>query len=377
MCACSSSNICLQRFAGARLKQELLTLQAQLNERRQAEPVHAVVLHAGQQLACTISTAAVASEPLPAEAVPPCGDLATPLEVSAAAAAGHMTGATALLVGEPAASPMMLDGLDVVSAFRSPAPLALTAVASNGPAGPVGEDAISPTASMAGFGSPIASPSPTTAAATTDLTLQDAVRSDFGSTTPSALSTTAVANTGADSDVITAAIEASSSATAAGPPAATAAFRAPTAALSAAIVPGNESAELADPGTTLPEEPSTSLHAMAPAGPQETATPALLSDAMSPFGGSGPDPDTPHSMTMSEFCEGFLREGQCSPWTPGPAAATASSPPVSVGPVAAPGGQHASPPAGPPAVIVEAAGFGSPIATAAPTTAAAANGNDC
>ena len=283
----------LQRFAGARLKQELLTLQAQLNERQQAEPVHAVALPAGQEVACTINTAASASEPPPAEAVPSCGDVGTPLEVSAApaasAAAEHMTGATALLTGELTASSMVLDDLDVVPALRSPASLALTAVASSGPAAPVEEDAASPSTSMAGFGSPIASPPSTTAAAT-------------------------------------------------------------TAALPAAAVLGDGSAELADPDSTLPEEPSTSLHAMAPAGPQESAMPALRSDDVSPFGGTDPDSGTP-----------------------GPAAVIAAGPPVNAGPVgppAAPGDPHAAPPADP-----AVRGFGSPIALAAPTTAAAATGN--
>ncbi|KAL0018833.1 hypothetical protein WJX77_008429 [Trebouxia sp. C0004] len=262
----------------ARLKQELLTLQAQLNERQQAESVHVVAPPASQQSACTTTTAAVASEPSPAEAVLSCRHVATPLEVSAAAAAGHVTGATALLAGEPMASPMMLDGLDVVSALRSPASLPLTAAASNGPAAPVGEDAASPT-SMAGFGSPTASPSSTTAAAIT------------------------------------------------------------------AAVLGDETAELADPDRILPEEPSTRLHMMAPAGPQDSSMPTLCSDIMSPVGGTGPESGTP-----------------------GLAAVIASSPPVSAGPVGQP---HAGPPADP-AVSVEA-GFGSPIATAAPTTAAVAN----
>ncbi|DBA76101.1 TPA: hypothetical protein ACH3X1_009845 [Trebouxia sp. C0004] len=180
------------------------------------------------------------------------------------------------------ASPMMLDGLDVVSALRSPAPLPLTAAASNGPAAPVREDAASPT-SMAGFGSPIASPS---------------------STIVSPSSTTA-------------------------------------AAITAAAVLGNETAELACLDTFLPEEPSTRLHAMAPSGPQDSA----ISGVVSPFGGSGPESGTP-----------------------GLAGVTASSPPVSAGPVDHP---RAGPPADP-AVSVEA-GFGSPIATAAPTTAAVAN----
>jgi len=289
--------MCWQHFVGARVKRELLTLQAQLEERRQAESVHAVALPAGQQVACTTSTAAVASEPPPSEAVPSCGDVATPLEESvaaaAAAAAEHMTGATALLAGEPTASPMVLDALDVVPALRSPATLAVTAVASNGPAAPVGEDAASLTASTAGFGSPIASPSSTIAAAT-------------------------------------------------------------TASLPTAAVLGNESAELADPGTILPDEPSTSLHTMAPAGPHDSASPALRSDGATPFGGTDPDSGTP-----------------------GLAAVTASSPAVSAGPVgpsADPGDPHAGPPADP--AVSGEAGFGSPIATAAPTTAAAATGND-
>ncbi len=277
-------------------------LQTQLNVRQQAEPVHAVALPADQQVVCTISTAGVTSEPPPAEAVPSCGNVATPLEVSAAApaasaapaaAAEHMTGATALLAGEPTASPMVLDALDVVPALRSPATLAVTAVASNGPAAPVGEDAASLTASTAGFGSPIASPSSTIAAAT-------------------------------------------------------------TASLPTAAVLGNESAELADPGTILPDEPSTSLHTMAPAGPHDSASPALRSDGATPFGGTDPDSGTP-----------------------GLAAVTASSPAVSAGPVgpsADPGDPHAGPPADP--AVSGEAGFGSPIATAAPTTAAAATGND-
>ena len=328
MCACSLSNIFWQRFAGARLQQELLALQAQLSERRQAEPVPDVALPAGQQVAYTISTAEAASEPPPAELVPSCSDVATPLEVSAAGAAstaGYMTGATALLTGEPTASPIVLDDLDVVPALRSPAPLALTAVASDGPAAPVGEAGASSGTSMTGFGSPIASPSSATAAAT-------------------------------------------------------------TAALPVAAVLGNESAQLADPGTILPQEPSTSLHAMALAGPQESATPALRMDAMSPFGASGLDSDTPHSVTFTEFCEEFLREAQCSPWTPGPAAVIGATPPIDAGPDGPPtglGDQYAGPPAlgdqyaGPPAdpaVRVEA-GFGSPIASDAPTTVAAATGN--
>ena len=282
-------------FAGARVKRELLTLQAQLEERRQAEPMHAVALPADQEVTYTISTAAAASEPPLAEAVPACGDLATPYEVSVAApatsaAAEHMIGATALLAEEPAASPMVLDGLDGVPALRSPAPLVLTAEASSGPAAPVGEDAVSPSASLAGFGSPIASP---TAAATTT-------------------------------------------------------------ALSAAAVLGDEKAELAEPASCLPEEPSTSLHAMAPAGPQESATPALCSDDVSLFGGTDPDSNTP-----------------------GPAAVIAAGPPVNtspVGPSADPSDQNAAPPADPP--VSGEAGFGSPIAlAAAPTTAVAATGN--
>ncbi|DBA76100.1 TPA: hypothetical protein ACH3X1_009844 [Trebouxia sp. C0004] len=66
----------------ARLKQELLTLQAQLNERQQAESLHVVAPPASQQIACTTNTATVASEPSPAEAVLSCGDVATSLEVS-------------------------------------------------------------------------------------------------------------------------------------------------------------------------------------------------------------------------------------------------------------------------------------------------------
>ncbi|KAL0027993.1 hypothetical protein WJX79_009296 [Trebouxia sp. C0005] len=124
--ACDSSVEC------ARLKQELLTLQAQLNDRQQAEPVHAVAPPAGQQIVYTTSTEAVALEPLPAEAVPSCGDAATPFEVSAPpAASGHMTGATALVAGEPTAPPMMVDG-------------------------------------QAGFGSPIVTAAPTTVAAATE-----------------------------------------------------------------------------------------------------------------------------------------------------------------------------------------------------------------
>jgi len=282
----------LRRFVGARVKQELLALQAQLNEMQQAEPVHDVALLASQEVACTISTAAVASATTPAEAVSSQSDVATPLEVPVAAAsapAEHMTGATAFLAGEPTASPMVLDGLDMVPALRRPVPLALTPVASSGPAAPLGEDAVSPSASLAGFGSPIASP---TAAAT-------------------------------------------------------------TAALPAAAVLSDEKAELADPASCLPEEPSTSLHAMAPAGPQESAMPALRTDDVSPFGQTDPDSGTP-----------------------GPAGVTAASPAVGVGPVgpsADPGDQHAAPPADPP-VSVES-GFGSPMALVTPTTAAAAIGN--
>ena len=286
--------MCWQHFVGARVKRELLTLQAQLEERRQAESVHAVALPAGQQVACTTSTAAVASEPPPSEAVPSCGDVATPLEESvaaaaAAAAAEHMTGATALLAGEPTASPMVLDDLDVVPALRSPAPLTLTPVASSGPAAPVGEDAASPSASLAGFGSPIAPPSSPTAVATTAVVL-------------------------------------------------------------AVAVLGDEKTELADPDTTLPEEPSTSLHAMAPAGAQESAMPALRSDAMSPLGGTDPDSGNP-----------------------GPAAVIAASPAVGVG-LVGPSADHGDQHAAPPAIHVES-GFGSPIATAAPTTVVAATGN--
>ncbi len=283
----------LQHFAGARVKHELLTLQAQLEERRQAESVHAVALPAGQEVTYTINTAAAVSEPQPAEAVPSCGNVATTLEVSAAPAAAaveHITDATALLAGEPIASPMVLDGMDVP--LRSPGSLAFTPMASGGPAAPVREDAASPSTSMAGFGSPITSPTSPTAAAT-------------------------------------------------------------TAAVPAAAVLGNEKTELADPDSTLPEEPSTRLHVMAPAGPQESAMPALCSADVSPFGGTDPDSGTP-----------------------GPAAVTAASPAVGVdpvGPSADPGDQHAAPPADPP-VGVEAS-FGSPMALVAPTTAAAATGN--
>jgi len=273
------------------VKHELLTLQAQLEERRRDESVHAVAFPAGQEVTYTISTAAAASEPQPAEAVPLCGDVATPLEVSApgaSAAAEHMNGATALLAGEPTASPMVLHGLDVVPALRSPAPLAPTAVASNAPAAPVEEAAASSSASLAGFGSPIASP---TAAAT-------------------------------------------------------------TAALPAAAVLGDEKAELADPDSTLPEEPSTSLHAMEPAGPHHTAMPVPGSDDVSPFGKTDPDSRNP-----------------------APAAVTAASPAVGVGPVgpsADPGDQHVAPPADPP--VSGEAGFGSPIFNSAATSAAAATG---
>ncbi|DBA84279.1 TPA: hypothetical protein ACH3X2_006336 [Trebouxia sp. C0005] len=281
--ACDNSIEC------ARLKQELLTLQAQLNERQQAEPVHAVAPPAGQQIVYTTSTEAVALEPLPAEAVPSCGDAATPVEVSAPpSTAGHMTGATALVAGEPTASPMMVDGQAAVPAFRSPPPLALTAVSSTGPAAPVEEDAASPSTSMAGFGSPTASPS-STAAAT-------------------------------------------------------------NAALPAAAVLGDGVAELADPDTTLPQEPGTSLHTRAPAGPQECAMLPLRCDDVSAFGGT--DPDT---------------------GTPGPVAVIAASRPVNAGPVGPPA-NSGDPPAGPPAdpAVSGEAGFGSPIATAAPTTVAAA-----
>ena len=295
MYTCSLSNICLQCFAGARLKHQLLTLQAQLHERQQAESVHALALPASQEAACATSTASAASESLPAEALPSCGDVATPLGVSAtpvaSAAAEHRIGAAALLAGEPTAFPMVLDDLDVVPALKSPASLALALVAPHGPAAPVREDAASPSTSMAGFGSPIASPS-STAAAT-------------------------------------------------------------TAALSAAAMLGDEKTELAEPDSDLPEEPSTSLHAMAPAGPQESAMPALCSNDVSPFGGNEPDSGTP-----------------------GPATVTAASPAVnlgSVGPSADPGDQHAAPLADPP-VRVEAS-FGSPIAAAAPTTAVTATGN--
>ena len=290
MYTCSSNNICLQCFAGARLSHQLLTLQAQPDDKRQAEAVHAVALPASQEDACTISTAATALETTPAEAVSSHSDVATPLMVSAtttSAAAEHVTDATALLAGEPTASPIVLGDLDVASALRSPVPLAPASVASSGPAAPVGEDAASPSASLTGFGSPIVSPSSTAAATTT--------------------------------------------------------------ALPDAAVLSNEKAELAEPDTTLPEEPCTSLHAMAPAGPHESAMPAL-----SPFGGTDPDSNTP-----------------------GPAAVIAAGPPVNtspVGPSADPSDQNAAPPADPP--VSGEAGFGSPIAlAAAPTTAAAAIGH--
>ncbi|DBB15169.1 TPA: hypothetical protein ACH3X3_004174 [Trebouxia sp. C0006] len=172
------------------------------------------------------------------------------------AAAEHVTDATALLAGEPTASPIVLGDLDVASALRSPVPLAPALVASSGPAAPVGEDAASPSASLTGFGSPIVSPSSTAAATTT--------------------------------------------------------------ALPDAAVLSNEKAELAEPDTTLPEEPCTILHAMAPAGPHESAMPAL-----SPFGGTDPDSNTP-----------------------GPAAVIAAGPPVNtspVGPSADPSDQNAAP----------------------------------
>ena len=287
----------MQCYAGARLNHQLLTLQAQLNERQQAEPVRAVVLPASQEVARTTSTAAAASEPQPAEAVPLCGDVATPFEVSApaaSAAAEPMTGATALLAGEPTASPMVLDGLDVVPALRSPAPLALTPVASHGSAAPVGEDAASPSTSMTGFCSPIVVSPSSTAAATTTALPDAAVLSD----------------------------------------------------------------EKAEPASCLPEEPSSSLHAMAPAGPLESATPALRSDDVSPFGGTDPDSSNP-----------------------GPAAVIAAGPSVKMDPVGSPADPHAAPPADPhaappadPAFHVES-GFGSPIATAARTTIVAATGN--
>jgi len=250
--------------------------------------VRAVVLPASQEVARTTSTAAAASEPPPAETVPACGDVATPFEVSApaSAAAEPMTGATALLAGEPTASPMVLDGLDVVPALRSPAPLALTPVASHGSAAPVGEDAASPSTSMTGFCSPIVTSPSSTAAATTTALPDAAVLSD----------------------------------------------------------------EKAEPASCLPEEPSSSLHAMAPAGPHESATPALRSDDVSPFGGTDPDSSNP-----------------------GPAAVIAAGPSVKMDPVGSPADPHAAPPADP-AVHVES-GFGSPIATAAPTTIVAATGN--
>ena len=165
-------------------------------------------------------------------------------------------------------------------------------MASSGPAAPVGEDAASPSASLTGFGSPIVSPSSTAAATTT--------------------------------------------------------------ALPDAAVLSNEKAELAEPDTTLPEEPCTSLHAMAPAGPHESAMPALCGNGVSPFGGTDPDSNTP-----------------------GPAAVIAAGPPVNtspVGPSADPSDQNAAPPADPP--VSGEADFGSPIAlAAAPTTAAAAIGH--
>ncbi len=88
----------------------------------------------------------------------------------------------------------------------------------------------------------------------------------FGSPVASPAPTTAVANSGADLGVITATICASSST-------ATPGCSATTAAVPAAAVYGNESAELAVPQTTTPEEPSASLHSLAPAGPDDSAMP--------------------------------------------------------------------------------------------------------
>ena len=88
----------------------------------------------------------------------------------------------------------------------------------------------------------------------------------FGSPVASPEPTTAVANSGADQGVITATTCASSSI-------ATPGFTATTAAMPPVSVSGNESAELAVPETTMPEEPSGSLHSLAPAGPLHSAMP--------------------------------------------------------------------------------------------------------
>ena len=111
---------------------------------------------------------------------------------------------------------------------------------------------------------------PTAVATTSDFTdiagLAEAA-APFGSPVASPEPTTAVANSGADQGVITATTRASK-----GP--ATPGCSATTAAVLPAAVYGNEGEEPAVPETTMPEEPSASLHSLAPAGPHNSAMPA-------------------------------------------------------------------------------------------------------
>ncbi len=160
---------------------------------------------------------------------------------------------------------------------HAPAPLATdTPAAVRGGDGPVMPHAVAPLLSLTPHEHPVSdepafdSAVPPTAVATTPVVTDTAGLAEapapFGSPVASPEPTTAVANSGVALGVITATTCASS-----GP--ATPGCSATTAAMPPAAVYGNDSAELAVPQTTMPEEPSASLHSLAPAGPQHSAMP--------------------------------------------------------------------------------------------------------
>ena len=160
---------------------------------------------------------------------------------------------------------------------HAPAPLATdTPAAVRGGDGLVMPVAVAPSQSLTPDDAPVSGEPvfekevPPTAVATTPVVTDTAGLAEapapFGSPVASPEPTTAVANSGVALGVITATTCASS-----GP--ATPGCSATTAAMPPAAVYGNDSAELAVPQTTMPEEPSASLHSLAPAGPQHSAMP--------------------------------------------------------------------------------------------------------
>lgn len=159
---------------------------------------------------------------------------------------------------------------------HAPAPLANTPAAVRGGGGLVMPIVVAPPQSLTPDDAPVSGEPvfekelPPTAVATTpvftDIAGLAEAPAPFGSPVASPEPAAAVGNSGVALGVITATTCSSS-----GP--ATLGFTATTAAMPPAAVYGNESAEPAVPETTMPEEPSGSLHSLAPAGPGDSAMP--------------------------------------------------------------------------------------------------------